>query len=66
MNAPKTIGAWNAFTQSLPKIHHCTKLMRLNFDFDLGPQYEKRDYDEILRHTDRCLSALDAIQKEVE
>ena len=65
MNARKALDEWRRLTQALPKIHHNSKMMVLNFDFDLGVNYEKKDYDRIMKWVNECLEALDAIMREI-
>ena len=65
MKTRKVLEDWRRFSQALPKIHHNSKMMVLNFDFDLGATYEKKDYDRIMKWVDEGLVALDAIMREI-
>ncbi len=66
MNINRILREWPVFRRELDTIIRSDRLMKLNFDFNLHPDFHRTDLDSMTDALDAALHSLRVIQEELQ
>jgi len=66
MNTSKILKEWPRFRKGLDSAIRSDRLMKINFDFNLHPDFHKKDLDEMIEAVNSSLKSIRIIQEELQ
>lgn len=66
MNTSKILKEWFRFRKGLDSAIRSDRLMKINFDFDLHPDFHKKDLYEMIEAVNSTLNSIRIIQEELQ